>query len=112
MFTDTVCQEVVGILTALIFGADGACVDMGLRSVLPALLALGAGILVLQLAVRAVIWGVLRALFHRPARARDGDALAQADAARPRHAPPEPSRGRVGKTDPDGGPVKTRRRWR
>lgn len=49
------CTEVVTILTALIFGAGDACVDIGLRSVLPALLVFVVCVVVLQFLARRLL---------------------------------------------------------
>ena len=113
MFGETVCRETVSILRALVFGADGACVEIGLWSILPVAAAFVLGVVGLQFGARMLLYMI----FERRARARirpGAHAVAQ-PVPEPPAQPPEPApapRGRVGKTAYDGGPIKTRRRWR
>ncbi len=100
----------MGILHALIFGADGACIDMGISSLLPAVAAFMTAVVVLQLLGSRL----LRALLGR------NDPVARVDRAKTEPKPAkqvtptgrrlERSGGRRG-TDPkyDDGPIRSTR---
>lgn len=52
-----ICEETVSVLTALFLGADGACVDLGGRSLLFALLTFVAAVFLLQRLVNRLMFG-------------------------------------------------------
>ncbi|MGR3511926.1 MAG: hypothetical protein ACU0GG_04125 [Paracoccaceae bacterium] len=58
LFDASPCQSTVSLLEAILFGADGACVDLGLPSLLSALAVFVVGVVVLQWAARRAVRGL------------------------------------------------------
>lgn len=50
MFEATQCREVVSILEAVLFGADGACIDLGMASILTGVALFMGAVLALRVA--------------------------------------------------------------
>lgn len=84
------CAETVSVLHALIFGAGGACVDVGLGSLAPVFPVFVGAVLVLQFAARRA----LAALFPK------GDKAPA----------PEPRGPLLNGPDYDGGPIRSQGR--
>ena len=64
LFEATACTETISILEAIALGGDGACIDIGLSSVLGAV----AGFIAVVLLIRFVAMQVLRRIFPGLAR--------------------------------------------
>lgn len=96
MFQANACSETVSILRAVIFGADGACIDIGLTSLLGGV-ALFIGLVV---ALRFAAAALLRRVFPQLRRKNTGpiDAIAQ---------PPDAGLKRL----PYESPIRSIRRW-
>ncbi|MEO0830258.1 MAG: hypothetical protein AAFY03_07330, partial [Pseudomonadota bacterium] len=58
LFDASPCQNTVSLLEAIVLGADGACIDIGLFSLLSALTVFVGGVVVLQWAARRVLRGL------------------------------------------------------
>lgn len=59
------CAEVVSIIRAIVFGADGACVDVGTGSLIGLVAAFIAAVVVLRFAGVFALAGIGALLFHR-----------------------------------------------
>ena len=96
MLTDAACQTTVFILEAVILGTNGDCIDLGPGSILSAVAGFMVAVVVLKILGKAILVRMASGLSSKPAAAAD-----------PVEAPDVP--GRIGKTDYDGGPIRSAR---
>jgi len=110
LFVSAPCRDTVTILEALLFGTDGACLDLGMPSIYWSVAAFAVAVVVLKvlgrLAITLLTSGIRSAL-----RSGEPQPLAsdRTEASHRTTPAATPSTGRIGKTDYDGGPIKSLR---
>lgn len=110
MFVSAPCQDTVTILEALLFGTDGACLDLSMPSIYWSAAAFAVAVVVLKVLGRFIISLFTRGI--RSALRSDEQQTLASDRTEPPHrvtTTAAPSTGRIGKTDYDGGPIKSLR---
>ncbi|MEM9970949.1 MAG: hypothetical protein AAF762_07600 [Pseudomonadota bacterium] len=101
------CEETVSFLWAMIFGAGEACVDMGVTSLVTAIVAF----MVAVAALRFVGSWVIRRAFSAPS-ARELPPLPDTPPLAKMPPPADPPRRKPGsQVKPDDGPIKSTGAW-
>ena len=103
MFESGLCRKTVSILEALIWGSDGACIDLGMQSIYLAALAFCVGVVVLKVGAK---WGLV-ALFRGFRKKTYKDT--QPPLEKKIYKPEEQRTGIDLPKSPDGGPIRTMR---
>ena len=101
MFASGNCSETVSILEAMVFGSNGACIGLGMVSVLTAVLALCVLVVLLKVLGKVTLFALFGGL---RIAARDPEYYAAFEA--PALSDPS-SRFGIGSMADDGGPIRS-----
>lgn len=99
MLTAGNCRETVSILEAIAFGTGGACIDLGMASLLTAIAVFVLAVVILSRFGKLALVLLFGTLFRRRAAPGTFNESEQGPA----------TRGRIGKTAHDRGPIRSHR---